>query len=100
MTCSLPSGPRGACTTVPVGRPPRKTTDCAASDKSTCGLDGMCDGGGHCERYPGGTPCKDGSCDVDAVTGRYQCDGSGSCKLAASTVCAPFSCDSTTKACF
>lgn len=99
MTCALATS-LGTCRTIPTGGAPRHSTDCAKSDASTCGLDGMCDGMGQCERYPAGKACRDGVCDGDAVTGRYQCDGNGTCKLGASTVCAPFSCDSSTKDCF
>ena len=99
MTCALASS-LGTCRAVPAGSAPRAATDCAKTDAATCGQDGMCDGTGKCERYPTGTPCKAGSCTGDAVTGRYQCDGSGTCKPAASTVCAPFSCNGATMACF
>ena len=99
LTCALATS-LGTCHPIVAGSPPRGANDCAKSDAATCGLDGMCDGSGQCERYPSGTLCKAGSCAGDAVTGRYQCDGNGTCKPAASTVCAPFSCDGTTMACF
>jgi len=99
VSCAL-STSLGTCANI-VHAPPRVPTDCATDDPSTCNLDGLCDGSGNCERYPAGTICQAGTCDGhDGVMGRYQCDGQGSCKLGASTVCAPFSCDPTTGACF
>ena len=44
--------------------------------------------------------CKAGACDADAVVGAYACDGAGPCKLGATTVCAPFSCNSGNSSCF
>ncbi|HEY4188594.1 MAG TPA: hypothetical protein VGP07_26220 [Polyangia bacterium] len=99
VSCAVSPSP-GTCLMIPASVRPRNTTDCVAGVRSSCGLDGMCDGMGKCEMYPTGTPCRPGSCDGDAVIGQFQCDGVGGCKLGASTVCAPFSCNPATNACF
>ena len=99
QSCGLPTS-LGMCTATPAGVKPRLASQCGTEDKATCGLDGTCDGAGACRKYEEGTMCKTGSCDSDAVVGAYICDGAGKCKLGATTVCAPFSCNSGSSACF
>jgi hypothetical protein len=90
----------GICTFLSSGTKPRDPSTCSPADVKTCGLDGTCDGAGACRRFPAGTLCKAGTCDGDAVVGALVCDGAGRCKLGPEVVCAPFSCDPTTGACF
>jgi len=92
-------GSPGTCSFVPAGGAPRTPTGCLASDASTCGLDGTCDGNGACRNYVAGTVCKPGSCDVASVVDVNVCDGHGRCKPGPATICAPFDCDPTTRAC-
>jgi len=101
MSCGVPTS-LGTCSPIPAGVQPRAASDCVKETVSNCGLDGLCDGDGKCERYPTGTICSAGMCDADgaSISNTYQCDGQGGCKLGASTVCAPFACDGSTSACF
>src|SRR5262245_20841922 len=88
QSCNTQSSP-GTCTFVPAGGAPRDMTDCPASDVSTCGLDGTCDGSGACRRHVAGAICKQGACNGDAVVDTNVCDGSGHCKSGPATICAP-----------
>ncbi|HEY5448391.1 MAG TPA: hypothetical protein VIQ54_06555 [Polyangia bacterium] len=97
MTCSAQSAP-GVCTFIPVGMP-APAGMCTASNVSTCGFDGTCDGQGHCRKFPAGTVCKAGACDGAAVTNTNVCDGEGRCRPGPTNVCAPFNCDPATNAC-
>jgi hypothetical protein len=98
-TCSA-AGAAGTCTFVVAGTKPRNATACVAAASTTCGFDGMCDGTGGCRRYVAGTICKPGTCDGDAVVGALACDGLGRCKAGPTTICAPYSCDTTVGTCF
>ena len=98
LSCDTQGSP-GVCTFVPAGGAPRQETDCRASDVSTCGLDGTCDGSGACRFHVQGAVCKEGACDGAAVTDVNVCDGRGHCKSGPATICAPFNCDSKTNAC-
>ena len=97
--CNVPGAP-GICTFVPAGSPPSSAATCPKSNVATCGLDGTCDGQGSCRQYPAGTTCKPGTCQGAAVSGPQVCDGMGSCEPGPQIVCAPFSCDGTSDACF
>jgi hypothetical protein len=96
--CNLPAS-LGTCAVVPAGQPPRTPAVCPATDASSCGLDGTCDGRGACRRHQAGTVCRAGSCNGDSVDGIYVCDGSGSCTPGAAVICAPFGCDDKTQQC-
>jgi hypothetical protein len=98
MACNTQES-MGTCAPVPKGQKPRLATTCAASDVSTCGLDGTCDGAGACRKYPVGTECVAGACEGDAVTNRKVCDEAGQCSKGDDIVCVPSSCDTTKKAC-
>jgi hypothetical protein len=97
-SCDVQGSP-GTCSFVPAGAAPREASLCPASDVSTCGLDGTCDGAGACRNHVAGTVCKAGSCDVASVIDVNVCDGKGRCKPGPTTICAPFDCDPTTGAC-
>ena len=96
-TCNDQSAP-GMCTLVPNGAP-EPSGACAMSAVSTCGLDGACDGMGHCRKYPAGTICKPGTCEGAAVSDVNVCDGEGRCRSGPATICAPFNCDPATNRC-
>jgi hypothetical protein len=91
--CNLPDQ-RGRCAAVkaaqadPHGR-------CQRQPEDTCGLDGTCDGSGHCARHGAGTVCQPPRCSGSAdrvLPGT--CDGAGSCRPGALQACAPYACDS------
>jgi hypothetical protein len=71
-------------------------TDCTASDPSTCGLDGKCDGAGACRRYPSGTTCAPESCtdgtSVSIHSAPRSCDGVGVCQPATTSSCGSTRC--------
>jgi hypothetical protein len=96
--CNIQGSP-GICGHVPAGGVPRNQTDCPATEASTCGLDGTCDGNGSCRSHVAGTVCKAGACADAAIVDVNVCDGLGRCKPGPSTICAPFDCDPATSAC-
>jgi hypothetical protein len=98
-TCNA-AGSMGTCTNLPSGGAPRDMATCAKSSPSTCGFDGTCDGAGTCRRYTAGTLCSAGTCDGDAVVGARSCDGAGRCRPGPAVVCAPYSCNPATGACY
>src|SRR5450432_4314600 len=99
-SCKTCSESMGTCTFISAGKPPRGTSGCTTADPTTCGFDGTCDGAGACRKYTAGTLCGKGMCDAEAVVGARSCDGLGRCRPGPTVICAPFSCDTTTGACF
>ncbi|HVT08857.1 MAG TPA: hypothetical protein VHO67_15470, partial [Polyangia bacterium] len=98
-TCSAPSSV-GTCVMRPAGTPPRVAGTCPADPPASCGLDGLCDGGGGCRKYLGNT-CISGSCSGDAVVGAFACDGNGQCKPGVSLMlCIPYTCNPATGSCY
>ncbi|MDB4981970.1 MAG: Flagellar hook-length control protein FliK [Myxococcales bacterium] len=81
--------PTGQCAAVKAGLP--HGTDCAASDPTTCGLDGKCDGTGACSHHPLGTICVPEACSDGATVSTYvsprRCDGAGACGAASPSNC-------------
>jgi hypothetical protein len=71
--------PDGQCAPVKAGA--AHGSDCTASDPSTCGQNGKCDGAGACQKFPAGTTCKGESCQVG--TASYSpmstCNAQGTC---------------------
>jgi hypothetical protein len=94
------TGSSGICTFISAGTSPRDAKTCPKADVSTCGWDGTCDGAGACRRYSGGTLCGAGTCDGDAVVGARSCNGAGLCRPGPAVICAPYSCNPATGACF
>lgn len=85
----------GQCNPVTAGNDPRN--HCEPADRSTCGLDGMCDGAGSCRRYPAGTVCRIQSC-VDNPGGSShvpegRCTQNGACTMAAQESCGRYLCN-------
>lgn len=99
MTCQLPSS-LGDCVPVNAGLRPSDPSFCIASPRTTCGLDGTCDGLGVCRKYVKGTECMPGACRGDAIENVQACDGNGNCTETIKVSCAPFACDSSTNGCF
>jgi len=97
-SCNTAGAP-GSCAFVPAGGAPRGAGVCPASEPSTCGLDGTCDGAGACRSFVLGTICEPGSCNGAAISGGRVCDGHGTCTAGPTIICAPFNCDPTTGSC-
>jgi hypothetical protein len=87
--CNL-AGTVGTCSAVPAGDDPQGS--CAPTDVATCGLDGTCDGAGHCRLYAAGSECVPGSCANAVESSAYTCDGAGTCRSGSSRSCAPGIC--------
>jgi MYXO-CTERM domain-containing protein len=88
--CSTCVGPtKGTCSAV-TGVPTGGRPACATDGISTCG--GACDGVslGACA-YPT-TECRPAFCGGSVATLPANCDGKGSCPVATTKVCAPYSC--------
>jgi hypothetical protein len=98
LTCAAPGGV-GTCTAIPAGAP-APAGQCATTDPSACGLDGTCDGGGACRRYPAGVACGVARCAGSALTLSSTCDGAGACVNGPTIDCDPFQCDPTMNRCY
>jgi hypothetical protein len=88
-SCDQP-GSWGKCLPVGAGQDP--DDECAEEAPSTCGRDGACDGAKACRRYPAGTVCEAGGCEVATERAARLCDGNGVCQVAAIKSCAPAEC--------
>jgi hypothetical protein len=97
FACNLP-GKQGTCAPVPNGQDP--LNQCAATDKTTCGKDGFCDGSGACRLWKAGTVCGNASCKMDARVSAPLCDGLGTCKPGTATDCGNYTCNPTNATCF
>jgi hypothetical protein len=83
------TGSVGHCTYVAVGLPDPK---CQATDRTTCGNTGLCDGLGTCALYPENTVCGPSSCSGVVENTPRTCDGQGTCRTSQLVDCAPFLC--------
>jgi hypothetical protein len=94
---------QGTCTNVPAGgADPTGTCTALAQPASSCGNDGLCDGGGGCQNYGPSTVCAAASCSSDdsTFTPASLCDGGGNCVPPAATVSCPMlMCDGTMAGC-
>jgi hypothetical protein len=102
QSCAL-KGNEGACTPVPAGMPSvpvvvasATSTACQATDVSTCGLDGTCDGAGACRLFPAGTACSVSSCASAMLRNANTCDGKNHCQPAAAVTCGGYTCATAT----
>jgi hypothetical protein len=95
LSCALP-GSEGACMPLTAGAKPADATACVATDATTCGLDGTCDGAGHCRNFPTGTICSAASCSTSTLRGAGTCDGKAHCMTPADATCGGFTCASAT----
>jgi hypothetical protein len=95
-SCALPSAP-GVCKNIAAGAADPRAT-CRATDPSTCGTDGLCDGNGACRRYPAGSTCGAQTCNGSARMLPARCDAQGNCVSGAPLPCAPYTCNG--NACF
>jgi hypothetical protein len=97
-SCALPSS-KGTCSNVPAAAAPVVAAQCPATDASTCGTNGLCDGAGACQLHANGTTCVGGSCIGSTLTPPRTCDGAGVCKSVTTSLCDPYGCDATSKSC-
>jgi hypothetical protein len=96
LSCAL-KGSEGACLPVMAGAKPPDPTSCLASDPSTCGLDGTCDGAGACRSYLPGTACGATTCTSATLRGGGTCDGKTNCQVSTTTAtCGGYICASPT----
>ncbi len=96
LSCGVP-GQQGTCNHVqPGGADPTGTcTAMKQNDPTTCGFDGLCDGGGNCEHYSTSTMCGSPTCaaGTSEVTALF-CDGAGNCNTTGNLQsCSPLMCD-------
>lgn len=82
----------GMCTFIKGGMPDSR---CTASDKSTCGQDGNCDGSGQCEKWPSSAVCASGTCSNGNYLAARTCS-QGACSPAVQTACGAAVCDPAT----
>ena len=88
VSCSQ-TGLLGHCAFVPAGLP---DSACNASDRTTCGNTGLCDGLGSCTLYPQQSVCGASSCSGLVESAPRTCDGQGTCREAQLVDCSPFLC--------
>ena len=76
-------------------------SDCTASPATTCGLDGVCNGGGACRRHRAGTLCGSNVCSQGSstFTPAPTCNGNGTCVPSAAISCVNYMCDSASASC-
>ena len=87
------TGSKGRCQPLPAGQ---LDPACQASDRTTCGKDGACNGFGSCALYPENTVCGPSSCaGLSEITPRT-CDGHGTCRESGLVNCTPFLCANST----
>jgi PA14 domain len=89
VTCSK-SGAEGVCNNSDVDTNPRNA--CRAAAVETCGLTGVCDGAGFCQKYSAGLTCSAAMCNAPSVLLASRCDGNGMCVAGATQKCDPYVC--------
>jgi hypothetical protein len=97
LSCALP-GARGLCLPIPAGTDP--LNECAAQSRSSCGLDGSCDGLGACRMWSSTTPCAPRTCSGDSTVAPRFCDGAGTCLSGIAAPCNPYTCETATGVCY
>jgi hypothetical protein len=96
QTCAATNS-LGTCKAADAGTDPR--AECSATDPSTCGDDGFCDGAGACRKHVAGTVCLAASCSTATAHAASTCNGSGACNVGANTSCGAYQCDAAGLAC-
>ncbi len=91
-TCSAcnVTGSVGTCVAVPAGQDP--LNQCADAGATSCGLNGLCNGSGACQKYAAGTSCGSVTCAGSTLTPAAACDGNGTCVTPATSACTPYVC--------
>ena len=98
LSCNQTGSP-GLCRPNAKGSKPAAGKMCNTTEVQSCGTDGTCDGEGACAKYPDGSVCAKGECDVGGTKGRKVCQA-GSCSAQDELPCAPFLCNPETVTCF
>ena len=80
----------GRCKNVLNGQDPRNV--CSDQNATSCGTDGVCDGGGSCRIYADGTVCAGPQCSGNDVYGDSACL-TGSCTLPDISECGTYGCN-------
>ena len=88
VSCSQ-TGKAGICQPLPAGV---KDSACIASNPTTCGRSGVCDGFGSCALYPENAVCGPSSCAGLSESTPRTCDGHGTCRESGLVDCSPFLC--------
>ncbi len=83
------TGSVGACTALPYLS---LDSACKATDPTTCGNNGLCDGLGSCTLYPENTLCGPSSCSGLIENTPRTCDGKGTCRDPGLVNCSPSLC--------
>jgi hypothetical protein len=90
LSCAV-TGKEGSCQPVAA-----MATDpahvCTDQTAQSCGTTGLCDGAGHCAKYPVDTPCAPATCSAAILNAAATCDSAGHCTPASMTNCSPFAC--------
>ncbi len=73
-----PGGGDGMCFPAKAQTNPHNDS-CPVNPPSTCGHDGLCDGGGQCANYPMGTSCAASACIVGNIATGFLCDALSAC---------------------
>jgi hypothetical protein len=90
VSCALP-GRLGTCWPIDEGtRDPRGV--CVATNATSCGTTGQCDGFGGCQKYAAETQCIMPSCTGTRRNTPGTCDGIGTCRPQGVQNCSPFNC--------
>ncbi len=84
------SGADGECGVVAADTDPDE--ECLNEGEPTCGFNGVCDGGGACQKFVAGTVCADPWCAGTFLNTLDTCDGGGACADGGIVDCAPFAC--------
>ena len=93
VSCQQP-GFLGMCRPVAAGAPDPSNIckNSKATDPTSCGQSGVCDGKGACALYAADTVCRPASCVGPTLTRASACDGKGVCQSAGTMRCDPFGC--------
>lgn len=79
----------GTCGPAKTGTDPHDT--CEATQQSSCGKTGNCNGAGDCQLWPQNTSCGGTFCKLNDVTGKV-CSGNGVCVDVSALPCTPYLC--------
>ena len=88
--CGVCNG-NGSCKASAFGTDPKE--ECTESEKSTCGLNGSCDGANACALWSEVTPCVPQTCTGYFKDLEHLCDGIGECIDLPDVDCEPYVCN-------
>ncbi|RLB58796.1 MAG: hypothetical protein DRI34_03840 [Deltaproteobacteria bacterium] len=84
------AGHEGLCRPSAAGSDP--DNECPASEQSSCGTTGVCDGQGACQLWPAGSECAPARCQDNLLLGAASCNGAGDCVTSGTVDCSPGRC--------